>query len=200
MSNFKLNYNPSCPIDIFNNPNLNNNEKMIFMVITNIIGAKEKKCTLTNEDIASASNTSLKTVVRALNKLFELELIWLDVNRKRVVNNPNEAVRHIYTNYKYYCDRNKKQNINIPTFKSIHHFRNWAKAHAKGFEARITKEDGAITPIRINSKGYIENINLNKSYHPTDDKSIIYYIWNKLYENNEILTNYVKTKGENVTK
>ena len=45
MSDFKLKFNPSCPIDVFNNTELNNNEKIIYMVIHNIIGHNEKKCT-----------------------------------------------------------------------------------------------------------------------------------------------------------
>lgn len=114
MSSFKLKYSPNCPIDIFNHEELNNNEKMVYIVIHNIIG-QNKKCTLINEEIATASNTSLATVKRAISKLQDLDLIWLDVDRKRTVKDPNEAVRHIYTNYKYYTDRNKKDKaIHMP--------------------------------------------------------------------------------------
>lgn len=198
MSNFQLKFSPSCPIDIFNNPNLNNNEKMIFIVIHNIIGSKEKKCTLTNEEIASASNTARRTVINAISKLVELELIWLDVDRKRTVKDANEAVRHIYTNYKYYVDRNKKATtpIKIPKFKSIHHFRNWCKRWALGFEAKITKDDGAKVPIKIDDNGHIYNTTLDRTYSPTTEKDIIYLVWEKLYENNEILTNWVKNKNK----
>ncbi|WP_298750824.1 hypothetical protein [uncultured Arcobacter sp.] len=198
MSKFKLHYSPNCPIDIFNHAKLNNNEKMIFIVIHNIIGSKEKKCILTNEDIASASHTSYKTVVRAINKLSQEELIWIDVDRKRAANDKNEAVRHIYTNYKYYLDRNKQKPpiLRIPKFNSIHHFRNWCKQFAVGFECTVTKADGAKTPILINDKGHIVNTTLNREYNPTKEKETIYYIWEKLYKNHETVTNYVKSKQE----
>ncbi len=194
---FKLKYNPTCPIDIFNHEELNNNEKMVYIVIHNIIG-ENKKCTLLNEDIATASNTSLATVKRAISKLQDLDLIWLDVDRKRTVKDPNEAVRHIYTNYKYYTDRNKKDKaIHMPKkFNSIHHFRNWCKSYAQGFRCTITKADGQTTvDIRINEKGHIENCVLNKEYHPTNDKEFIYYVWESLYKNLEIVTNHIKERN-----
>jgi len=195
MSSFKLKYSPNCPIDIFNHEELNNNEKMIYIVIHNIIGNQEKKCTLTNEDIASASYTARRTVVNAIAKLDEKELIWLDVDRKRVAKDPNEAVRHIYTNYKYYTDRNKKDyKLTIPTFKSIHHFRNWTKRYALGFKCTIEKEDGTKIPIILNDNGHIENTALNKPYNPTTQKDIIYLVWEKLYKNHETVTKYVEEK------
>ncbi|QKF82043.1 helix-turn-helix domain-containing protein [Halarcobacter ebronensis] len=198
MINFHLKFNPSCPIDVFNNPLLNNNEKIIFIVIHNIIGSQEKKCTLTNEEISSASNTSLRTVINAVSKLSQLELIWIDVDRKRIVNNPNEAVRHIYTNYKYYVDRYKKEKKAIipKEFKSIHHFRNWCKIWAIGFECTITKADDTKVPIKINDKGLLENTKLNRAYSPTTEKETIYYLWEQLYKNHETITNYIKTKNK----
>lgn len=197
MSIFKLEYSPNCPIEVFNHENLNNNEKMIYIVIHNIIG-KNKKCTLVNEDIASASSTSIRTVNSAISKLAKEELIWLDVDRKRKVKDPTEAIRHIYTNYKHYVDRNKKINkIIVPKeFKSIHHFRNWAKSWAIGFEGKITKTDGAIIPIRIEKDGKIFNTILDRLYNPINEKETIYLVWELLYKNSDLLRDWVKQKNE----
>lgn len=197
MSNFKLKYSPNCPIEVFNNENLNNNEKMIYIVIHNIIG-ENKKCTLINEDIASASNTSLRTVNSAISKLVEQQLIWLDVDRKRKVKDPNEAIRHIYTNYKHYVDRNKKtKKITVPKeFKSVHHFRNWAKSWAIGFEGKVTKSDGAKIHIKISDDGKIFNVLLDRLYNPNTEKESIYLVWELLYKNSDLVRDWVKQKNE----
>lgn len=192
MSNFQLKYNPSCPIDVFNHTELNNNEKIIYMVIHNIIGSKERKCTLNNEDIANASNTSIATTKRAISNLVKYDLIWLDVDRKRIVKNPNDSIRYIYTNYKYYTERNNKVPP-IPTrFKSQAHFKNWATKWLPGFTFRAERHNGNKLKVMITNSGYLMNIGLDEELHPIDEKGDIYKIWADLYKNKDVCIEWYK--------
>lgn len=177
---FSLKYPAVLRPEVLGDFELSDRDKIIYAVIASLIGQKQNGyCWLTNEEIATACAKSESAVKRAIKVLSEKKYIYIDTDRKRATK--NKPIRHIYTDYKYYCDRNK-QTAPIPSkFKNIHHFRNWAKYALVGFEFTFNRTNGNKMKVIITSSGYLKNVGLDENLHPIDEKGEIYKIWKDLY-------------------
>lgn len=181
---FKLKYPASIRPEVLADFELSDRDKIIYAVIASLIGGKQGGyCWLTNAELAEACAKDERSIKRAIKNLSDKDYIYIDTDRSRV--KKNKPIRHIYTDYKYFCDRNKQEPPIPSKFKNIHHFRNWAKNALGGFTFKAERHNGNKLKVMITNSGYLMNVGLDQELHPIDEKGDIYKIWADLYKNKD---------------
>lgn len=172
---------------------ISDRDKIIYSVISSIIGGKQSPCWLTNEEIGNACAKSEKSIERAIKVLSDKQYIYIDVDRKRPFKGrttKDKAIRHIYTDYKYYCDRNKQHSPIPSKFRNFNHFLKWGQVALRGFQFRGERINGNKLQVAIADNGYLKNLGLDKELHSIDEKGDIYKMWKDLYKNKDICTKW----------
>ena len=196
---FELKYPAQLRPEVLKDNTLSDRDKIVYAVISSLIGGSDNPCWLTNIEIGEACGKEEKTIKRAISELSAKDYIYIDTDRTRV--KENKPIRHIYVDYKYYLNRYHKNAHKIPnTFKDEHHFRNWARKAARGFMFNHMKLDGTKIPLVITETGYLRKTLINTNLHPTKEKALIYTIWKSLFENKDLVIKFVKSKNEEIEK
>lgn len=191
---FELRYPATIRPEILKDFELSDRDKLVYAVISSLIGGKETPCWLTDAEIGEACGKELRAIQRAIKNLKEKDYIYIDLDRKRATK--NKAIRHIYTDLKYYNNRNNKAPALPKKFKNIHHFRNWAKYALVDMPFTHIKANKNTIRCVINKAGYIHNIGLDEQLHSINDKTEIYKIWQNLYDDKETVIEAYKAKNK----
>jgi len=189
---FRLKYAAYIPAEAFNLPD---KYFKIYAVINAVIGGEENGyCWLTDEELSQATDKGESTIRRALNELEAKDLIWRDTDQKRTYlrngTNKERAIRRIYTNYKYYVNRNKKPTL-PKNFKNKYSFRNYLKTIGFTYEFKVNY-DSRVIPLKITDKALLLHTGTNKYLDKNDDKTLIDKVWTHIYEQREEIIKKIK--------